>query len=924
MRFLFALIATFGFALPVYAQSKSGIARSDEALLQQAERLAKQPDRVQDAVALANQVYQSRARELGLEHQETALALVTLAITARAAGNQLQAIEHYESALKVFERLGIQDLKVAQTHYSLAMVFVLRSVYPAAITHLEKAYAIEERLLGKNAPTLAMTLRTLGLCHLILDQPDRALPYLEQALHLCEQQSQVDSNLMSHLLLDLGRVQTRLQNFAQAKDLLIDALKLQVQVHGEQHVETAQVILNLGVLASRAGDYALADQTLAHAESIYRKNAENKATELGEVLLHRAQIQRLLGNFSKAKEQFEKSAAIYEQAYGEDQTSTAEALYGAAESAFLAGEIPAAIASCDRARRITRNYMVRNLPYLPEKDQLEFILSQDAYRLDEILNAVQLLVSDPQIAEVSANWILNSQGSANEALTEQFRKFKQYSDPQQRARLIELQTIRQKLAKWSLATALADQSIGDVEIKRLREREKTLSQQLITASIDTDDQDRWVEVKQIQSQLKPDECYWQFARFQRFDFNSGAFLDSHRYLAWTVHSEGPVQLFDLGDAEVIDQQIAKARNRIASSTQKSSTLMQQGEPAALVELNRELEQLKQLLFTPLAATLKGKTHLWISPDASLWLTPWGALPLNNETFLIESMSIQLLNSGRELLQRETTLPEMRPAVLFANPRFDLSPRELGKAVPRSDTGGLASVENPSLLKNPATAKTISFDRIIPLPNTQVEAEVISPSLQALTGFEPIAYFGEQAQESVALSAKQPSILLMGTHGFLLPDTQVQNRGGLSTELNPLVRCGLLLAGCQHPQARSGTALDDGVLTGLEIVSMDLHGTGLVILSACDTGIGSVRNGEGVASLCQAFRLAGARGVVSTLWQIPDRDSALLIKRFVEELSQGKPKAAALQLAQRERIEKRRERFGAAHPLFWSAFQITGL
>lgn len=140
----------------------------------------------------------------------------------------------------------------------------------------------------------------------------------------------------------------------------------------------------------------------------------------------------------------------------------------------------------------------------------------------------------------------------------------------------------------------------------------------------------------------------------------------------------------------------------------------------------------------------------------------------------------------------------------------------------------------------------------------------------------------------------------------------------------MLRCGLALAGANRREAMQGREdVDDGILTGMEIAGLDLWGTKLVVLSACQTGLGDVQQGEGVMGLRRAFLLAGARRVLATLWMVPDRETQLLMSDFINRWETGNSAVDALRESQLAMIAELRKKYGHAHPFYWAPFTMTG-
>ena len=359
---------------------------------------------------------------------------------------------------------------------------------------------------------------------------------------------------------------------------------------------------------------------------------------------------------------------------------------------------------------------------------------------------------------------------------------------------------------------------------------------------------------------------------------------------------GAVRLIDLGPAEAIDAAVAAARRALRADPQ---ALRDRGEPDLERQARPTLEALAKLVLAPLLPHI-GPTRRWIlSPDAALWLVPWAALPLDGGRYALEDHEIAYVVSGRDLVPGGGR-PAHGQALVMADPDFALDPdqaRQAARVVLRRAEGSSA---DELALRGTSAPSAWTRSPACPArpPRRGRSRRSCGPTPAPSRSSTPIAGRWRRSSRRSAAPRRRAQ------HPRLLPGRSGDEARGpagpgprparpLSGPLpeNPLLRCGLLLAGCsRRDPAGDG---EDGVLTGMEIVGTDLRGTELVVLSACETGLGQVRNGEGVAGLRQAFQLAGAEAVVATLWQVPDKESARLMTGFFDNLAAGQGKAEAL-------------------------------
>jgi CHAT domain-containing protein len=355
-------------------------------------------------------------------------------------------------------------------------------------------------------------------------------------------------------------------------------------------------------------------------------------------------------------------------------------------------------------------------------------------------------------------------------------------------------------------------------------------------------------------------------------------------------------LVDLGDFAIIEQ----VRRRFVAAL---------AEPASN-EVRQAGHDLHQLIMKPLYNVLGGTRSLIVAPDATLNLLPMGALVDDGGKWLLESYRLTYVASGRDLLRMQWTPIPVSDDVVVANPAFGDS----GAAIP----DGARARQGRAVFE--------------PLPGTAKEAQAIAALFPDATLLE-----GAGATEKTVKRVRGPRILHLATHGFVAvaPHTSSTTSRGMKlsksavtakvgvdndsrqmvSPADALLHAGVALAGANQ----GGSAGEDGILTAAEMSGMDLWGTNLVVLSACETGLGALSLGEGVLGLRRALVMSGSQTQVMSLWSVDDVSTQHLMAEYYRLLLSSHGRAEALRQAQLRLLLDQ----VTAHPYHWAAFISVG-
>jgi CHAT domain-containing protein/tetratricopeptide (TPR) repeat protein len=823
---------------------------------------------------------------------------------------------------------------------------------------VRRALKITRQELGEEHLGHLSLLCELAHLHQRMHNHASAEALLRQALNISLQQLGERDRFTLKCTNDLGNLYLSL-----GRDSAAAALFRQVLQAARQGAEVppegrAAVLSNLGAIALHALQWA-------EAEEFHRE-----AYELGETALRResfgfavvahnfARALAALGRHAEAEPLYQEALRIVRKLGGEKHPDCALAANSLGRLYAALGRPDEALPLLLRAEAVNDGLLGAAVSFGSERQLASYLQSGRArHRWAEVVSLVlRELADSPAAVRAAFGLVLRRKAVWAEAQTARREAILGGQYPALEPLLRELAELRNCTAECTLAGPGPGGPTRHQQLltqwSATRDRlEAELARSI--PEVDLARRLRSADGETVARALPQGAALIEFVRLPVHDFHAVPARGEPdvlppRYVAFVLAGGNPdgVRLVDLGAAEAIERMLAEFRAAIIRETEGARGRNLVNTRDAVASSAAAGLALRAAVFDPLAGILAGRKRLLLAVDGDLTRLPFEVLPLEHGGWLLDTYQISYVSTGRDILRFREPLTDARPAEVFADPDFDLEDtgpewRRAGSGQPAPSTpSGIQWAPPPAApalraAGSPAGRELrrteLRFPRLV---GTRAEGERVAQML----GVTP--WFGKEACKSRLRACRSPRVLHVATHGIFLEDRNLERRQGdldwqggapagrfLDAEpTNPLMCSGLAFAGA-NTWLRGGSPpveAADGVLTAEDVFALDLRGTELVVLSACETGLGKVQAGEGVFGLRHAFTVAGARTLVLSLWKVPDVASAFLMEQFYDGLlRRGLERQAALREAQRATREATAARLRESWPGLNALAQLAG-
>ncbi len=808
------------------------------------------------ASKLLTEAQQIFKRELEDGSEPYIRATVNLGILHMEQGKYPEAEEDFENALKALP--DKEQPAYLPTLNNLALVYQSLGQYERSEKTFQEIKEMDAARVGTTHPDYAITLSNLSLVYNDESKYADAEKVILEALEIQRKNDETKSISYARKLNNLAKIYVFSGAPEKSIPLYLEALEIFGKSLGEETADYATVLYNLGVAH-------LKTNKLEDGVEFLRKSAALRAKVLGKKHPKYAESRQKIAEYQWLRKQRKEARVTFGEVF--------ENYYTQIESTF---------------------------PVLTEEEKAKFYYNTLRPSFEKFNSfAVEFYNEDPSILSEVYNHQLNTKAAIMLAT----EKVKESIYGSKNATLIakfdEWQSMKEKLAKLQSHNENPERLDSLLEVassveKDLVRESSEFAQQFIRKRF------TWQEV---QKALKPGEAAVEVVRFNTYTPEAGGkFNDQVTYALLIVTAQTKNQpdiILMTGGNDMEGRSLKFHRNTI--------------------QLNQDDSYSYKKYFEPLGDYLKKKkiSKFYLSPDGV-----YNQINLNtikntfSNKYLIDEFTIIRVTNTRELAELKPRKSNSQSSVLMGFPKFNLDGKET-PAIAKSENrslrgGGLNRSLRGGLLRYVGADNGIAV-----LPGTQVEIKEIN----SLFTTKATVYTEHQASERLAKSMTSPRILHVATHGYFLEDEKGSGDGSNHYVFNPLLKSGLILAGAEN-FLRTGVPVDsageDGILTAYEAMNLHLEDTDIVVLSACETGLGDVKNGEGVYGLQRAFKLSGAKSVVMSLWSVDDEATKQLMIYFYEQYLKSNDAHTSLRSAQ----QKLKQKYPT--PFYWGAFVVVGL
>jgi CHAT domain-containing protein/Tfp pilus assembly protein PilF len=799
---------------------------------------------------------------------QLAAALDVSAQVYRSSDEGAKAEELLKQVIEITQRsLGDDHPKLVQYRMQLAWQYGNRGDFAGDMRELQHAAAIADKSLEPDDFWSIAVKNNLGDLYLNQEDLDHAEPLAEQALTGLEKKYGPENPRVAIPLQNLGAIARQRRQYARALELLERAEKINEKALGGQHPRTAALLINIGNVHKDEGQY------------------------------------------DQAEEFFKRALDILEVSAGPYNRLTLQALTSLSTVSAAEGKRTQALAYSERATQAAEENIGLNLATGSERDKLEYADTIDDLNDRVISFSLQQDPNNKEAASLAATVVLRRKSRILDSIAKSRADLQGHLRPEDAKLLDDLDAATNKLARAALSgPGKTPPGEYSKQLTSLQQERETIEVAVSRRSAGFYEGSHAITLAEIQAVVPANAALVEFVSYRPFDPKARDVRNERygdrRYAAFVISHQGDLYAKDLGDAKEINKMLDGLRRSLRDPQRSDAKEVARAAYAEILE--------------PIAGSFGSATHLILSPDGELQLIPFDALIDTKGRYVVERYTTTYVTTGRDLLRLQLERPSKNKPLIVANPFFG-APGSEDVAQAKANAAGSTGAGGVGDARRSVTVgEDLSAIYFAPLAGTALEARSIKGLFPDTTVLS-----GKEVTEAAIKRVEAPSILHIATHGFFLEDSRgaagdpahsAKSLWNMAPE-NPLLRSGLALSGANEHK----TGDENGILTALQASGLNLWGTKLVTLSACDTGIGEVKDGEGVYGLRRAFFLAGTQSLVMSLWPVSDSVTREMMVDYYTGLKRGLGRGEALRQAELAMLKRK----GRQHPFYWASFIESG-